>query len=47
MCDPAQIHRDYNPLDGSYTATGEELQYSYDVSDTIARFVSSDGTRVF
>ena len=47
MCDPALIHRDYNPLDGSYTATGEELQYSYDVSDTIARFISSDGTRIF
>ena len=38
-CKPEDIHKDYNATNGSYTATGEELQYSYDIASTIGDFL--------
>ena len=38
-CRPDDIHQ-RNPTTGAYTATGEELQYAYDISDTIANFLT-------
>jgi hypothetical protein len=38
-CKPEDIHQGYNATTGSYTATGEELQYSYDIASTVGDFL--------